>query len=495
MATIQTESPYDKLISQIIQIERQPLLELQQKRGEQERMKGVLSDFDSTLSTLHTQLKSLTDPLSNPFDGRAANVSDTTAFDVSASSSAALGTHSLEVHRLASTDTRVSKQYDSSGTSLYDFFNTNGAQTFSISVAHPTDADPDNRVDINVTVDPDLSTNPSDEEIISEIASAINNAMSDAVEAGTIERTEKASASKVNETSDTARLSISSSNSGYSNRLSFTDSAGGLLAALEVNADVVASGTSGGQVTKVGTSESDSELTSKFTLDGLTMYRNTNKVTDALDGLTIDLKKAGEPAADFSVTADSEGIKDEVNTFIENYNAVLEFIERKANVDGDLNVRGDFAGDYTFTNLRFNMRNDLVQEVAGQPSDGPKSITDLGITINDDGTLSLTDEDELIAAVEKDASAVKSLFASDDGLANRLKDRVDRFLGVNGIIESRQDGLDARLRRMDNRIDRFDDRLASREKQLREQFANLQKVVNQMQGQQQFLGGFLGGSF
>lgn len=66
-----------------------------------------------------------------------------------------------------------------------------------------------------------------------------------------------------------------------------------------------------------------------------------------------------------------EGLLREINKFIEKYNDVLEFIEIQSNIDGDLDIRGAFAGDTTFRGLRFEMRNLASQRIDGQPAAGP----------------------------------------------------------------------------------------------------------------------------
>lgn len=493
---MRANDPYEQLISQMIQIERQPQFTMEAQKRTQERTKAVLSDFDSTLSALHTRLETFTDLFSNPFDGRSATLAaDENAYKVSASDDSAFGSHTLKVDRLATADARISQQYTSSGTSLRTFFDTNGEQTFSINVSNPTEGDPNNREAISVTINP---TGTTDEEILDEISAAINTAMTDAVDAETISDSQTSNASVVKETTSTARLSLRAGETGYNNRLEFTDSANGLLSLLEVNSASVASGTNGGQVTAVGTSETDSELNSRFVLDGLTLYRDTNQVTDALTGTTINLQQVSTAASEFNVAPDSDTIVDEVKSFITQYNDVLSFIEGRTSVDGATGTRGIFAGDSTFTGLRLNMRTDAVRSVTGQPTDGPQALTDLGITIENDGTLTLEDEDALLAAVEQNGDAVKTLFAADDGVANRLKTRLDEYLGVNGIIDNRQDAIDERVNRLDDRIDAFDFRLQIREDQLRAQFAQLQETVAVVQGQSASISNFFfggGGGF
>ena len=271
---------YQRLIQRTLQIERQPKLELQNERQQKNNKKSVVSDLDGKLSSLQSQLSTLTDTSSNPFEGRNIDVeSGTEAFSVSADKTADVGTHSVTVDRLAAEDGRVSKTYDSGGSDLRTFFDDNGQQTFEIGVGSPTDSNPDAREQISVTVDPSGSTN---EEILGNIRTAINESLQSAVDDGTIASDERPNVSVVNPTSDTARLSLRSSQTGYRGRLSFTDSGSNLLSNLQVSADQLANDTQGGELTEVGTDEASSKLTSEFTLDGLTLTRNSNEIDDAL---------------------------------------------------------------------------------------------------------------------------------------------------------------------------------------------------------------------
>lgn len=479
--------PYERLISQIVQYESRPKYELVAKKSEQESLKKVLDSLDSKLSALNTAAGKFTDVLTDPFGARKAILDSDEFFSISATDDAPLGSHSVQVERLARTDMRISKQFTASDTSLRSFFDTNGAQTFEIQVASPTDTDPDNRVSISVTVDPTGST---DEEILQEIADAINTAMDDASDNGLIKSKEEGSASVVFETSGTLRLSIRSGQTGFTNRLSFTDSANGLLSLLEVNANTVASGSNGGQIVAVGTDATNSELNSKAIVDGITIYRDTNVINDAIAGVTLTLKQPSTTAVNFTVESDLDSIKDEINDFISKYNELMDYLNSRTQIDADAEIRGTLAGDSTFTGLRIQIRNDLALQVSGQPADGPQFLEDIGITIERDGTLKLSDESKLEQALEENSDAVRSLFSGTDGIATRLQNRLDTFLGSQGIISKRIDSVEDRIGRLEDRIDDWDDKMARREEQLRKQFAQLQETLALFNGQQQALNSF-----
>jgi flagellar hook-associated protein 2 len=436
-------------------------------------------------------MESFTDSISGSLDGRSVSAPEDAGFSATATSDAASGSHTIQVLQLAASDTRVSGRYADSGTTLRTFFDTNGSQTFTISVAAPTDADPDYRETISVTVNP---AGADDSAILNEIATAIDDAMQAAVDAGTISDSEAAAASVVNETSDSARLSLRSGSSGYAGRLTFSDSASGLLSTMGVTNAAVFSGDGGGQVADVGTSETDSDLNARFVLDGLTIYRSSNQVYDALSGVTLRLSEVMDAQETFTVGPDTEGTKEQISDFIAKYNALVSELKGATQVDADLEIRAVFAGDSTLRSLRFGLRNDVASQVSGQPTDGPFSITDLGISIGEDGTLTLEDEEALDDALESSPGAVASLFTSADGIATRLETRLDAYLGADGIFDNRIDILDESVTRIKEQIERFEERMARREEQLRQQYAKIQESISVFQGQQQNLMGFLGQS-
>ena len=473
--------PYELLIQQIVFLESQQKFALEDRRATSNFEKNVLSELDTRIMALDDVMDEFLDVLESPFDGRSISLNDTTAFTATASDNAVFGSHTLQVDRLATVDTRLSDQQTSSNTSIVTALGA-GTKSFDISVANPTDADADNRETITVSVT--IAGGDTDETVLTNVASALNSAMNTANNSGTIDSENKAYASVVNETSDTSRLSIRAGQTGYSNRINFEADTSGLLSQIGIDNTAVISGATGGVVSTIGTSEDTSDLTSQITLDGLTLYRNTNQITDALDDVTITLSQTSTSPTEFSVVADSSSIQSDVEDFIEKYNAVLDYVETRSEVDPDSGARGQFAGDTAFTSLRFNLRTDLISEVTSQASDAPSQITDIGIEVNSDGTLSLTDAEELIQAVEEDAEAVQSLFAASDGIATRINDRIADYIGSSGIISDRQDTIDTRISTLDNRIANFDEALLRRENQLREEFARLQESIELLQGQQ-----------
>ncbi len=483
-------SAYEQLISQVIAVESQPRLKLVAEKTEQGVYKGVLSDFSSKASALNTRLDKMADPLRSPFSGKAATVADGAGFRATASDSAAAGQHEVQVTQLARADARLSKRVADGGTSLAQLFvdpgssggplgippptpDTIGTRSFSIRLAQPSGTP----VDLAVSYSPPEGA--TDADILTGIARAVNDALAAAETDGRIAEGTGAAASVVHETSGTSRLSLRSEGTGFGNRLTFSDP-DGILAALEVDRTEVRSGTGGGAVYAVGTSTEDSALSAALTLDGLALYRDSNTVADALDGVTLTLSSvSGAPSA-LTIGADVKGMRTEVEDFVKAYNGLVSFLNTKSRVDGDTGARGSFAGDAAISGLRSGLRNDLSR---GVPGGVFSRLADLGIETARDGTISIKDSAALDQALEASPGAVGALFGAQGGIADRLSSRIEGLLGPQGTIEQRKRGSDDRVRRLDSQIDRWKVRLVTREETLRAQFAQLQQITTQAQNQ------------
>jgi len=477
---IQGNPAIERLIATTLQIEGQPRFALEDRKAALNSRNKVLSDLDSKLSALNKLAKRLTDKLTDHFAKKIVDSSDSDLFTATAESKALAGSHDILVQRLASSDTRVSKQYTSSGTALTSFFSTNGSQTFDIEVAHPTTANSSNREKISVTIN---SSGATDDDVLDDIALAINNAMSAAVTAETIDADEKVFASVVHEESGKSRLIFKTEQSGFTNRMVMTDSANSLLSTLEISNNVQSSGTSGGYITDVGTSASDSLLNSKLLVDGLTFYRDSNTINDILDGVTMTIKAVTPATETLKVSTDVEAVKKEIEEFLTAYNDVITYIKQKQKVDPETNSRGVLASDSTYSFMRSKFRGIMSDPVAGISSGNPEHLFEIGITAASDGTLSFTDEEKFENVLAAGSVPISDLFNSTNGVANQLKTFMDDFIKIGGIIDDGKESVEDRIKTLDGRIKRFDNRLAKREVQLRKQLARMQQISVLLGGQ------------
>jgi len=478
----------DNIVEQYMAIEERPMVELEEKKEDLYTKKNVLTTLHSKLSSLKTAAERLSDPLTDYFAAKNARSSDAEKFLVSATTNAELGNHSLTVERLAQADTRVSKQYTDSNTSFGSFTTD---QTFSIEVGHPLDEDPYNRVSIDITINAD-SFSQTDDNVLADIAEAVNTAMGNAVLAGTISSTERVQASIVTEQTGISRLVFRSMSSGYDYRLDMTDSTDSLLTALEINQEAQSTGSSGGYITAIGTSAMDSLLNTKFNLDGLTFYRNSNLISDALTGVTLELLDSFETTENITISADTASVKEEVRSFLDTYNELMQCIRDNTGINTETGTSGLLSQDIKYMEMKNDLRSIILSQVAGVLNTDYSSLFNIGIEANSIGMLSIKDASKFAEALEANTTNVSDIFKTDEnGIVDRLVTYIEKFIGADGKIFDSKSIIDDQVNYLDDRIDNLDTYLQQREAQLREKFSQLQQAIALLSSQQSILQSYI----
>lgn len=473
------------LVDQYMRFEQGPKDRLTNRKSSLNDRIKILSDLDSKLSALQTKTERMTDEFTNYFAAKKAGVSNPELLKATASSDAVIGNHVLTVERLAAFDTRVSNQYISSNN---DFASYVTDQTFQIEVAHPTDEDENNRVTIDVTITADQFTDDN-QTVLQAIANAVNGAMDQAVADETITNEERVRASVVNEESGTSRLSIRSDSSGYKYRMDF--GASGLLDDLNINNAVLTSGTTGGYMHEVGTSESTSELNSMFNLNGLTFYRDSSTVTDAIDGLTLQFLNTFSNQETVSVNTNTESVRKEIDDFISAYNETISFVREKTQYNSATEKRGELSEDYNVRNILVDLRNISQGEVTDVTFDEYNLLYDIGIEADQQGKLSVKDAEKLTEAIETNPEFVSDIFNGSDGIATKINDYLDEFVKTGGSISKSKETINTEIRTINDRLKVVESLLGQKEKQLFDDFSRLQETMYTLQSQQSFFGLFM----
>jgi flagellar hook-associated protein 2 len=484
----------ENLVYQYMRFEQGPRNRILDRQDQLNGKKSILSKLDSKLSALYSSSDRLSDSVINYFDVNKASSSNEDYLTVSASSNASAGIFSVNINRLATADTRVSRQYDSGSN---NFNNIASDQTFSISLAHPTSEDEENRVSVSVTIDADTFQGSS-QEVLEEIMNQINSSINTAVVNDELEAEEKISASVVSESDGKSRLVLRSNQTGFNNRMIFSDSEDGILSTLGVlitNGKYDSDGHDYGYMTEVGTNDTDSGLNSIIEVDGLTYYRDENQITDAISGLTIDLISTTTSTQTITVENDDDSVRNEIQDFMNSYNEAISYLKEKSQINPDTLVRGELSGDYSYKALHSDLLSLPLNSIDSPSSAEYSSLYSIGIGFSDDGRMTFTDEDKFNEALSISTKLVSDIFNASDGIATVINEKVKNFTESGGVISSSKSTIDSNLLYLSRSLKRVEDQLAAKEKRYRDEFARLQQTMSALNDQMGSLSMFTGGYY
>ncbi|MFZ1179973.1 MAG: flagellar filament capping protein FliD [Herbaspirillum sp.] len=237
----------------------------------------------------------------------------------------------------------------------------------------------------------------------------------------------------------------------------------------------------------------------KLSIDGISITSATNKIANAISGVTLNLSKVTTAADNvmLNITNDTSGVISAANTFVSAYNALLKTItgltqQTPSTIPGQPGSSSPLANESAVQNIMAQLRIALVRSVPG--GNGISTLTDIGIGFQKDGTLGL-DATKLSTATTNNFAGITSLFLSDsapntmgaNGILKNLQTLVNKFLADGGIIDIKTKGLQASLKINADRQMALQMRLENLQDQYTRQFNALNATLVNMTATQNYL--------
>ncbi|MCL4792873.1 MAG: flagellar filament capping protein FliD, partial [Gammaproteobacteria bacterium] len=356
------------IVDQLVAAERAPIANrLTARESKANELLSALGKFRSALATFQDSLKGLKEI--NTFQGRKVTVGDEKVFTATASTSSLPGNYLVEVTALA-------KAHRLSTAALPDATSAVGTGIISITVNGATS---------NIAIGDSANS-------LNDIRNAINAAPDNPGVRATI----------VNGT-DGAHLVLSATKTGIDNAISVAVNGGdGGLAPL-----VYTAGGPANTMTQL-TAATDAGVV----IDGVIVSSATNKISDAIEGVTLNLVSAN-PGTELAlgIGYDTDGAKRSVGNFVNSYNKLIDTVTELTKYNKDTRDAAPLLGDSTVRGIRDQLR----REISGVPGADAASLASIGVTTQIDGKLA-TDATRLDAAIAADFDSIGELFSGETGL-------------------------------------------------------------------------------
>lgn len=434
-------NPYESSIQQLLQLEARTKLKLQGEQKELQTRKSALSKIDTRLSEMNTLLTSFKESASEKITPLTGSSSTDAVNVVSAAGIENPGSYNISVSQLAKQDMALSDAFADGDADL----SSTGSGSFDLAIGSNTP--------VTITVNTSGLTNA---EVLQAVADEVNAQAGEQVEAAVYQIGD-----------GTSRLSLKSLDTGKSQRITISNAQDDL---------------SGINLSNVYTEE---ELNAKFTIDNIAFERESNTVSDVVNGLTFELKGTTSATEKMTVSRDVDAAVANIEEFVEKFNAVNKEIRGNTFLNGETGERGPLQSQRAVRNLSHTLRLEAILPVDSLSSNSINSLGELGIEIGQDGTMSIADRDKLEEALSTKPSETAAIFSADDGIPARLQQKIDLHIkGADSIFDSIDDSFDRKIDRLDDRIAAEDRFLERKEEELREEFARLQQVISE--GERQF---------
>lgn len=268
----------------------------------------------------------------------------------------------------------------------------------------------------------------------------------------------------------TYKLTLTSNTTGASNTISLTvdeNNDGTYGGAGETDAVGLSSLASGNMTTTQAAADAS------ITVNGLTVTRSSNTITDVITGVTMNLLKiSGTTEFTLTVAQDTSTLTSKLNSFVSSYNQVMSTIN---SLRGDSTTRGILSGDATSATLKNTLRTVTTATYNNT------NLVSLGLTHDKNGVLSL-DSSTLNSAISSNQSNV---ITTINTMATSLESTLGDY--VNTTLPVKKNGYQDSVKNVQKNVENLERRLQTTEVALKKKFIALDRLLNQLQGTSSYL--------
>lgn len=410
-------------VSQILLLEAAPIRLMQQQQGRLDAQAAALTVINRKLNTLSSRIDSLAD-LSGTFNSKSVTSSHSDLLTASATSLALVASHIIQITTLATTSVAViNETFDDGETDI------GSTGKFTIQVGSGTA--------FEVVVNADNST-------LDGIAETINNLDEDV------------SASVIIDANG-ARLSLTSKSTGLDGDLTITQDGTDPVETISFTVTAATNAT--------------------FTVNSISVESSSNTVNDVIPGVTLTLIGAS-PGTDIAlnIRQDTARAKAAIQSFVTAFNSLSSDINSQSGVDENGALPGVvLSGDASLRLIQGSIFRDLNFSLTD--NNGIESIVALGITMGEDGTLSV-DNSALDTALKSNFEDVQAFIQA---FADNFKTDLDNLTDTtDGIVNLALKNLSTSRDSIQVSIESFEVRLLVRREALIREFSLIDTLIRRL---------------
>jgi flagellar hook-associated protein 2 len=222
-------------------------------------------------------------------------------------------------------------------------------------------------------------------------------------------------------------------------------------------------------------------------VNGLSVSRSSNTITDVIDGVTLDLFASTTGSARVDLNRDTTGIKDNIKGLVKAYNdfeASLKILgDRKSEV---AEFGGTLAGESLLQSIRSQVRA-MITDTSSTPGTNIKAARNVGLSMDRNGKLNL-DEAKLDTALQDNFAEVSTMFSAGTnnksvystapaGLAGDAINKIEKMLLSTGAIDTKTKNNSTKIEAYKKDLEVLEKRMEKLLDRYMSQFSMMESIV------------------
>jgi flagellar hook-associated protein 2 len=235
-----------------------------------------------------------------------------------------------------------------------------------------------------------------------------------------------------------------------------------------------------------------------LTVDGMSIERTSNTISDAISGVTLNLNAVASGTS-LQVTNDTTTLKEKLKELVATYNVVQVVLNELSDPDStEEEVGGALSNDMAFVRSVRDAIYAAVTTDSSTPSGDVSALRDLGIELTKTGSLSfneatydevvLNNFSDVVTMLSAGTTNQSAYDGADQGLAFDSMEVINGLMdSIDGIFAVREDTATQQLRTYEDRLLAIELRMEKVYQSYLKQFSVMEDLVNTLNGTRDYV--------
>lgn len=231
--------------------------------------------------------------------------------------------------------------------------------------------------------------------------------------------------------------------------------------------------------------------------DGLTVTRSSNAINDVIDGATLNLVDTSASVVRLTVASDTSTLQSSIENVVGNYNDLNTLFGNLTDEDSGITLAGALSNDTSAVRFLKDKIRDSLFGTSSTPSGGITSIRDLGVSVNQYGTMTfsttdydsavLTNYDDIVTMLTANTSGESLYSTSAKGLAQDVATVLDEFTDADGLVSVRETNATSNLAAHEAELTALETRMDQVYQRYLRQFAAMETLMATLDTTKEYL--------
>ncbi len=216
----------------------------------------------------------------------------------------------------------------------------------------------------------------------------------------------------------------------------------------------------------------NSLLNARITFNGISVHRNSNIISDIVEGVTLTLKavmQETDPDVSVQIINDDSAARAKIEDFIRKFNDVFTFIKSSSN--SGTSVRGPLYADSNASAILQKLSSIINSQQTFTGGYGLLNLNRLGINFNGQSGLVLSDPSRLEELLQYNTEDIKAFL---NNISVSLTNEINPYLGSDGYLTRSQNSFRDNIKSLDDKKVALEKRIEKSANILRKRYEKLQ---------------------